>query len=66
MALEAKVYAIDNSIVSPNGEVNGRVRFVDESGNTVPGMILPPLPTADGDYLLTVSSGEYSWTADGS
>lgn len=63
MATEAKIYEVDNTIVSPNGEINGRVRLVDSEGETVPGMGLPALPTDDGDYNLTVTSGVYTWTA---
>lgn len=62
MGLEAKVYQVDNTIVSPNGEVNGSIRLVNSQGATVPGLSLPALPTSNGQYGLTVASGVYSWT----
>lgn len=63
MALEAKVYEVDNTIVSPNGEVNGAVRLVTAAGATMPAMQLPALPTSNGDYNLTVTDGVYTWTS---
>jgi len=61
MANEAKVYQIDNTIESPNGEVNGSVRLVTAAGATMPAALLPALPTTNGTYTLTVASGVYSW-----
>lgn len=63
MATEAKIYEVDNTIVSPNGEINGRVRLVDAAGDSLPASGLPTLPTVNGDYNLTVTDGVYTWTA---
>lgn len=59
---EQKVFLVDSTVTSPNGEVNARVALVDAAGDPIPAAGLPALPTADGNYQLTVTSGVYSWT----
>lgn len=35
MANEKQIFLVDNTITSPNGEVNGSIRLVDAAGNSV-------------------------------
>jgi hypothetical protein len=42
--------------------ITGRVALVDSSGDNIPAVGIPALPTDDGNYQLTVASGVYSWT----
>lgn len=39
-----------------------QVALVGADGAELPASQLPALPTDDGNYQLTVSSGAYSWT----
>lgn len=64
MANEKKVYTVDNTIVSPNGEVNGSIALLDANGDPLPGSGLPTLPTVNGNYVLTVTGGVYTWSAE--
>jgi hypothetical protein len=62
MGLEAQIYEVDNTIESPNGEVNGRIKLVNAAGDSLPASGLPALPTVNGQYGLTVTGGVYTWT----
>ena len=42
--------------------ITGSVALVDSTGANIPAVGLPALPTADGNYQLTVASGVLSWT----
>jgi hypothetical protein len=42
---------------------NTRIVLVTAAGAILPAVLLPALPTADGNYNLTVASGAYSWSA---
>lgn len=64
MGLEASIYEVDNTIESPNGEVNGKIRLVNAAGESLPASGLPALPTVNGDYVLTVTDGVYTWSAE--
>jgi hypothetical protein len=65
MANEVTYLAVDDTLplTPPNGEVNGSIKLVTADGSAVfPASALPALPTADGNYQLTVTSGVYTWT----
>lgn len=65
MANEKKVYAVDSTITSPNGEVNGSIALLTADGSAaLPAAGLPTLPTVNGNYVLTVTDGVYSWSAE--
>lgn len=60
--LEGNIYKIDNTLSPSNGEFNGAVKFVDSTGlAAVPDA---PLPTVNGNYVLKVLDGVYSWIAE--
>lgn len=64
MALEAKIYEVDQTVVSPNGEVNGKVALVDANGDPITlAPPLPALPSSNGLYGLQVTGGVYTWVA---
>ena len=59
---EGTILELDNTLTSSNGEVNGAVRIVTAAGaSAVPNAALP---TMDGNYVLNVASGVYSWVAE--
>lgn len=59
---EGTILELDNSLVSSNGEVNGAVRIVTAAGaSAVPNAALP---TVNGNYVLKVLDGVYSWIAE--
>lgn len=64
MANEKLIYTVDNTITSSNGEVNGSIRLVDADGASLPASGLPTLPTVNGNYVLTVTGGVYTWSAE--
>lgn len=62
MSNEKTVLELDNTVTSPNGEVNGSVRIVTAAGaNVIPSAALP---TTNGNYVLKYLDGVYSWVAE--
>ncbi len=60
--LEGTILQLDNTLASSNGEVNGAVRIVTSAGaSAVPDAALP---TVNGNYVLKVLNGVYSWIAE--
>lgn len=47
---------------SPDKRPTAQVALVDADGADHPASQIPALPTADGNYQLTVASGVLSWT----
>lgn len=68
MANEEVTYlAVDNTLplAPPNGQVNGKVKLVNADGSAaLPAVGLPALPTSNGNYVLTVTGGVYTWSAE--
>jgi hypothetical protein len=61
MANESQVLEVATGAASDK-RVTGKVALVNASGDALPAVNLPELPTEDGNYQLTVASGVYSWT----
>lgn len=62
MSNEKTILTIDNTITSPNGETNGSVSITTAAGAAcVPDAALP---TVNGNYVLKVLDGVYSWIAE--
>jgi hypothetical protein len=59
---EGTLLQLDNALTSSNGQVNGAVRIVSSAGATA----IPDaaLPTVNGNYVLKVLNGVYSWIAE--
>lgn len=59
---EGTILKIDNTLTSSNGEFNGAVRVVSASGaSAIPDAALP---TVDGNYVLKVLAGVYTWVLE--
>lgn len=53
MANEKMIFLVDNTITSPNGEMNGSIRLVDANGNSVlPGAALTGTATFNPGSLV--------------
>lgn len=64
MANQKQIFTLDNTIEATNGETNGSIRIVDANGASLPASGLPTLPTTNGNYVLTVTGGVYTWSAE--
>lgn len=60
---EGTVFVMDNTISPSNGQNNGAIRLRDSvtGASCVPDC---PLPTVNGNYVLKVLNGVYSWIAE--
>lgn len=67
MGNEVTYLAVDNTLplTPPNGEVNGSVKLVTADGSAVfPAAGIPTLPAVNGNYVLNVNAGVYSWVLE--